>query len=85
MVFERDKLLESLRENVIDVTTDGSTTIRCTLRTDLLPPSYINEAHEEAKFHEENKEWIAAWGLTTRQWQSININSVKFAQVIDAY
>jgi len=85
MMYERDKLLSSLRENVIDITVDNNSTIRCTLRVDLLPPSYLNEAHEEEKFHKENKDWVAAWGLLTRSWQSINVNSIKFAQAIDAY
>jgi hypothetical protein len=87
MMFDRDTILKDLRECVIEVSftkVNGETRImRCTLRPDLLPESYINETKEEKTFHQTNPEVIAAWDVQAHGWRSFRIDSVSYVQNVD--
>jgi hypothetical protein len=87
MMFDRDTILKDLRECVIEVSftkVNGENRImRCTLRPDLLPETYINEAAEEKSFHRVNPEVIAAWDVQAHGWRSFRIDSVSYVQNVD--
>lgn len=92
MMYERDKILKDLRENVIEVTftkVNGDQRImRCTLSPTLLPKSYvenINEQKEEKDFHQKNPDVIAAWDVQKGGWRSFRLDSVEYLQIIDGY
>jgi hypothetical protein len=83
-MFERDTILKDLREYVIEVhftKVNGEDRImRCTLRPDLLPPTYVKDITEEKEFHQKNTDVIAAWDVQNRGWRSFRIDSVKYVQ-----
>lgn len=92
MMYERDRLLKDLRENVIEVhftkVNGDARVMRCTLMKHLLPESYqrsLEEQTEESNFHNTNPDVIAAWDVNANGWRSFRINSVGYVQVIDAY
>ena len=86
----RDNLKETLRqgEGVIEFTKSGGQhrVMRCTLRADLLPPSYnndINEQKQEQEFHQQNPEVIAAWDVQKGGWRSFRVDNVKYIQNVN--
>jgi hypothetical protein len=90
MAYERDQLLKELRSNVLEVLfvkADGSDRLmRCTLRIDLLPATYLAESEKEGAFHRENKDIIACWDVERGGWRSFRIDSIKYASIAsDAY
>ena len=89
MSMSRDSLLKDLRANVIEVMftkVDGTQrNMRCTLRADLLPSTFVAESDQETRFHKENKDVIACWDVQKGGWRSFRIDSVQYAQVLDAY
>ena len=86
-MYTRDVLLNDLRESVIEVIfkkVDGTErTMWCTLRSDLLPATYINEQDQERNFHKENKDTIAAWDVQKGGWRSFRVDNVLSTQVKD--
>lgn len=88
-MFDRDTVLNDLRNNVIEVTftkVNGEERImRCTLRPDLLPKTFTEETEQEAKFHKENLNTIAAWDVQKGGWRSFRMDSVSYLQIVDAY
>jgi hypothetical protein len=88
-MFDRDIVLNDLRNNVIEVTftkVNGEERImRCTLRPDLLPKTFTEETEQEKKFHNENLNTIAAWDVQKGGWRSFRMDSVSYLQIIDAY
>lgn len=89
MVLDRDTVIKDLRDYVIEVSFEKvngeNRVMRCTLKPNLLPPSYINESAEEKTFHNNNPNVIAAWDVQKGGWRSFRIDSVKYLQVIDGY
>lgn len=85
----RAELLEALHQNVVEVVftkvNGESRTMRCSLREDLLPPSFKKpeEKTEVESFHKTNPETIACWDMVNRGWRSFRVDSVSYAQVID--
>lgn len=91
-MYERDIILNDLRHNVIEVTftkVNGEQRVmRCTLRENLLPKTYvenINEQKEEKEFHRNNPNVIAAWDVQKGGWRSFRVDSVEYLQIIDGY
>lgn len=86
-MFERDQILRDLREYVLEVQfdkVDGTNRVmRCTLRPDLLPPSYVNEINEEKKFHKENENVVAAWDVVKAGWRSFRIDNIQYIQNVN--
>jgi hypothetical protein len=93
MVANRDEILKDLRKYVIEVhfdKVDGTARVmRCTLRPDLLPPSYsenLEEQKQETEFHKVNENVVAAWDVQKGGWRSFRVDSVKYIQnVNDGY
>jgi len=87
MLLSRDTILTDLREYVMEVTFNKQNgeqrVMRCTLRPDLLPPNYVNEAAEEKGFHKANPDVIAAWDVQKGGWRSFRIDSVQYVQDIN--
>jgi hypothetical protein len=86
-MYDRDTILNDLRSYVIEVhftkvNGDGRV-MRCTLRPDLLPENYINEAAEEKAFHKVNPDVIAAWDVQKGGWRSFRIDSVSYIQNVN--
>jgi hypothetical protein len=86
MFYERDIILRDLRENVMRVTfvkVNGENRImNCTLRPDMLPPSYVTEETKERAFHQENPNVISCWDLQAKGWRSFRIDSVTYIEDI---
>jgi len=86
-MVDRDTILKDLREYVIEVTftkVNGENRVmRCTLRPDLLPENYINEAAEEKTFHQTNPDVIAAWDVQKGGWRSFRVDSVGYLQNVN--
>ena len=86
-MFQRDTILNDLREYVIEVTftkVNGEQRImRCTLRPELLPPGYAQDITEEKKFHNENPNVIAAWDVQAGGWRSFRVDSVSYVQNVN--
>lgn len=89
MMYQRDQLLNDLRENVIEVVftkvNGENRTMHCTLRKEFLPESYKSDEQEEKKFHTTNPETLAVWDVQNRGWRSFKIDSITYAQIIDGY
>ena len=91
-MFDRDSLLNDLRNGVIEVhftKVDGSQrAMRCTLKKNLLPVSYqqdVQEQNEETGFHQRNPEVIACWSTGDNGWRSFRVDSVIWAQAVDVH
>lgn len=88
-MYNRDDILRDLREGVVEVTftkVNGEQRLmRCTLRPDLLPPSYKEDKDQENTFHKENPEVIAAWDVQKGGWRSFRVNSVEYVQLVESY
>jgi hypothetical protein len=92
MMYQRDTLLNDLRQNVIEVhftkVNGDNRVMRCTLQKHLLPESYqtsLEEQTQESNFHNANPKVIAAWDVQAGGWRSFRIESVGYVQVIDGY
>lgn len=91
-MYDRDRVLNDLRSNVIEVhfvkTNGESRVMRCTLMPRMLPESYRQsneEQTEEKAFHQSNPNVIACWDVQAGGWRSFRIDSVNYMQVIDSY
>lgn len=91
-MYNRDDVLNDLRSHVVEVTftkvNGDQRVMRCTLKQDLLPKSYvqdINEQTKEKEFHQTNENVIAAWDVQKGGWRSFRIDSVEYLQIIDGY
>jgi hypothetical protein len=89
-MYNRDTLLKDLKENVCEIfftkVNGEKRAMRCSLREDLLPASYLQT--EEAKvsdFHKTNPDVLAVWDLQNNGWRSFRIDSVEYVQVVDTY
>jgi hypothetical protein len=86
-MFKRDELLDDLRKYVIEVTftkvNGENRALRCTLRPELLPVTYMNELAEETTFHKVNPDNIAAWDVVKGGWRSFRVDSVTYVQNIN--
>lgn len=85
---DRDALLKDLRDFVIEVyftkkTTGDKRLMRCTLRPDLLPLVYKEEA--DHKYHRENPNILVVWDLQANEWRSFDISLVEYAQRLDNF
>jgi hypothetical protein len=85
--YKRDDLLKDLKSNIVEVTftkvTGEGRVMRCTLDPKYLPfhdPAHIEEQHQR----KENLNVIVAWDVVATGWRSFRIDSVSYAQVIDA-
>ena len=90
MAGNRDEILKDLRNYVIEVHFDkvngDHRVMRCTLRPDLLPPSYrenLDEQKEETEFHQTNPDVIAAWDVQKGGWRSFRVDNVKYVQNVN--
>jgi len=89
-MYNREDLLKDLRNEVVEVTfnkvSDGSERVmRCTLKPEMLPPSYLNEQQMEKDFHQRNPNVIAAWDVQKGGWRSFRVDTVTYAQAVDGY
>lgn len=86
MMYQRDTLLNDLRQSVLEVRfvkTDGTLrTMRCTLLSQYLPENFNNA--EEVDFHHSNQDVLAVWDIGSNGWRSFRIDSVQWAQLLDA-
>jgi hypothetical protein len=86
-MFERDVILKDLREYVMEIyftkVNGEDRAMRCTLRPDLLPETYINEAAEEKAFHQVNPDVIACWDVQKGGWRSFRVDSVSYVQNVN--
>lgn len=82
-MYTRDTVLRDLRKAVIEIIFDDQHMGRFTLRPDLLPKKYIDEIHEEKKFHENNPDSIAAWDINAKIWVPFLIGSVSYVQDVN--
>jgi hypothetical protein len=89
-MFDRDTILKDLRQYVIEVhftkVNGEQRVMRCTLRPDLLPKSYINDLNEqkqEKEYHQTNPDVIAAWDVQKGGWRSFRIDTVGYLQNVD--
>ena len=90
MAGNRDEILKDLRSYVIEVHFDKVNgehrVMRCTLRPDLLPPSYredVNEQKQETEFHQTNPDVIAAWDVQKGGWRSFRVDNVRYVQNVN--
>ena len=82
----RNKLLQDLKDNIIEVLftkQDGNArTLRCTLQHD-----YTNLSSEQYHFlqikHDEHPFLITAWDVENNGWRSFNMGTVQYTQTID--
>ena len=86
-MYDRDTILTDLRQYVIEVhftkVNGDNRVMRCTLRPDLLPENYINEAAEEKAFHRVNPEVIAAWDVQKGGWRSFRVDTIDYLQNVN--
>lgn len=86
-MYDRDTILTDLRQYVIEVhftkVNGDNRVMRCTLRPDLLPENYINEAAEEKAFHRVNPEVIAAWDVQKGGWRSFRVDTIGYLQNVN--
>ena len=86
-MYDRDTILTDLRQYVIEVNftkvNGDNRVMRCTLRPDLLPENYINEAAEEKGFHKANPDVIAAWDVQKGGWRSFRVDTIGYLQNVN--
>ncbi len=90
MKYERDALMGDLKQHPVEVRfkkVNGETRVmRCTLMKSVLPVNedqfeQLQEQHKKP----ENLNTIVAWDLEANGWRSFRVDSVEYAQIIDAY
>jgi hypothetical protein len=83
-MYQRDTLLEDLRQHILSVTftkeNGEERVMRCTLWPKYLPAKYLEEREGEAKFHRENKDVIRCWDIAANGWRSFRIDSVTYCE-----
>lgn len=81
MLYQRDKLLNDLRSNIIKITLNNGVEIRSTLMLEHLPKNFVlNEQHKETDFHEKNKNLIQLWNVHDKKWNVVDISLVVYAE-----
>jgi len=87
--YERDKLLEDLKMNVLSVfftkVNGEKREMRCTLMPMYLPPNYVPEHLDEEHKKPGHENVIACWDVLNAGWRSFRIDNVEYVQVLDAY
>ena len=89
--YERDTLLEDLRNSILEVTftkVNGERRImRCTLDPRYMPPMTVDQTKHLDEQHSkpENKEVVACWDVQAGGWRSFRVDSVEYMQEIDGY
>jgi hypothetical protein len=88
-MFNRDDILNDLRDNVAEVTffkVDGTKrTLKCTLRGDLLPPRY-DEHHMMAEHKKEgNEKILVVWDMDAKAWKSFHVENVQLVQFLNNF
>lgn len=82
MEFNREQLVEMLKQGVIRVTfekVDGTTRVMdCTLQSEYLPEDFRNKA---PMLTEERGNTLAVWDTGVSQWRSFRIASVKSVSI----
>jgi len=89
MQFQRDHLLEDLKAHVCEIhftkVNGDFRKMRCTLRWDLVPANtdikHLDEEHKK----EPNLNTVVAWDVEKGGWRSFRIDTVQYAQIIEAY
>ena len=89
MQYEREKLIQDLKNAVCEVTftkVNGEQRVmRCTLDNKHIPQPvdyhYIDEQHAK----KENLDVVAVWDLHVNGWRSFRVANVSYIQQIDAY
>jgi len=83
--YERDVILNELRNNVIEVSFDKDNgqprVMRCTLMKYFLPESYKEQA--DVNFHAGHPNVLAVWDIDNQGWRSFKIDSVRMVQALD--
>lgn len=88
-MYDRNKILQDLRENVMAVYINTPSNQRVelflTMMPDILPATYITEGKEvEKKFHEDNPNLICAFNVRNNSWTfPISIESIIMVQAVD--
>jgi hypothetical protein len=83
-MIDRDKLLNDLMKNVLEVSftkVDGQPrTLKCTLMAHHLPQGtdvhYLREMHMK----DENQHKVVVWDLISGGWKSFHVENVTYAQ-----
>jgi hypothetical protein len=87
--FMRDNLLMDLKQHVVEVhftkVNGEKRVMHATLLDSHLPSNtdlqHLNEMHHKP----ENLNTIAVWDMQNGGWRSFRIESVEYAQILDAY
>jgi len=82
MLYERDKLLEDLRNSVIAISLRENMTVRCTMKQVHLPPKYLEEQQGEREFHRAHPQVLKVWDIEHRRWQAFDISAVEYCEDI---
>lgn len=81
MIFDRDNIIELLRNNVATVTfikTSGEERImRCTLISEHIPNASTNNGQLIVEKKKESSNTVSAWDLEKNGWRSFRVDSVK--------
>lgn len=89
MTYDRDILLNDLRNNVLAVyftkVNGDKREMKCTLMQDRLPPEYLNEKVKEKEFHHKNPDVLAVWDVVANGWRSFRLDSIEYVQILDEY
>lgn len=87
--YERDSLLNDLKQKVCEVTfnkVNGEKRVmRCTLDQRYIPINIDTKHLDEEHKKRENKNVIACWDVHNGGWRSFRIDSVEYVQEIDGY
>lgn len=90
MQYNRNELLTSLRQNVVEVrftkANGEQRMMRCTLMKNMLPESYSKNTEEqevEKKYHQDHPDLIRAWDLGVNGWRSFRMDTVEYVNTSD--
>ncbi len=84
--FNRDEILGDLREHVCQIFVQNGPAVRCTLKVEDLPQSYVlTEEAKERQFHADNPNIISAWDIVDGGWKQFHIDNVTYIQIVDTY
>ena len=89
MQYERQKLIQDLKQSVCEVTfvkvNGDERVMRCTLDATHIPRpvdfNYIDEQHSR----KENENVVAVWDINAGGWRSFRVASVSYIQQIDSF
>jgi hypothetical protein len=90
MMYTRENLIADLKRNVCEIhftkVNGANRVMRCTLMDRFLPLKELREDHVQRP---DNPEVIAVWDVHANNnegdWRAFRIDSVVYAQVVDAY